>query len=617
MLYGNAQLHDEWDGEGYSGSSLRGALKGFQNNGLCSVETARSVVQEASQGGTKSEWRWFTNRAVREEATKLTLGAYYRVPLILTDMHSAILESGVLVASAAIHEGWMVPDDKGFIAYEPQQETEIIGHHAFAIVGYDQKGWIVQNSWGTSWGEDGTAIWRYSDWANNATDVWAMRLSAEVTDGIRHSLGKGATSLVSLRERSSTFRDPTRMDVLGHFLPIEDGRLVRYGRYHHDQKTLRETIKIIKRKNDSASRQKLNKASEFRYQHLLIHSLGGGRNEAEHARMVRALHPVYRANGIYPIFLQWEEPVWQDLGAQMIEKIRGIRERYSHRLDIQDRRISRLIEAEAAGVPSRHWENLEISMKRIFFEMSPHPSNTSLVQKSPAEGAVFFSLLFDQLKSRHRAGTMSYHLSGHDLGAIFAAEFLANSPQIKTTNPPVISTLHLISPLIDDLRFTQQILPFLSHKLDGKTNRKSKRDAFVLERASLWNLDAHLMERDRFDAGYDHAWPEFWARVQALSAMQDNVDKSELAVEGRNKRQFYLKRVLALSRFADRYLKDLKTSGYDVSHNEVSSLIQNEHRPQHARLDSVPEVVNGIMKEILGKEFIDRPMTVSDWELTA
>ena len=37
MLYRMARQHDEWPGENYSGSSARGAMKGWHKHGLCSA----------------------------------------------------------------------------------------------------------------------------------------------------------------------------------------------------------------------------------------------------------------------------------------------------------------------------------------------------------------------------------------------------------------------------------------------------------------------------------------------------------------------------------------------------------------------------------------------------
>ena len=36
MLYNMARRYDEWPGENYSGSSARGAMKGWHKHGVCS-----------------------------------------------------------------------------------------------------------------------------------------------------------------------------------------------------------------------------------------------------------------------------------------------------------------------------------------------------------------------------------------------------------------------------------------------------------------------------------------------------------------------------------------------------------------------------------------------------
>ena len=41
------------------------------------------------------------------------------------------------------------------------------GGHAFALVGYDDEGFIVQNSWGPDWGFHGFARLTYADWLKN------------------------------------------------------------------------------------------------------------------------------------------------------------------------------------------------------------------------------------------------------------------------------------------------------------------------------------------------------------------------------------------------------------------------------------------------------------------
>ena len=161
MLYEMAKINDEWPGEDYEGSSIRGALKGFYNNGACSDDVA------PYKDGDKN---WYLKVEHAKDARKLGLGAYYRLRPDIIDYHAALNEVGVIYVSAMVHRGWQNPS-KGDI--KPSHLTE--GGHAFIIVGYDETGFLIQNSWGEDWGsfngQPGIARWRYEDWSATVMDA--------------------------------------------------------------------------------------------------------------------------------------------------------------------------------------------------------------------------------------------------------------------------------------------------------------------------------------------------------------------------------------------------------------------------------------------------------------
>ena len=139
MLYEMAKKFDEWEGEDYSGSSCRGAILGWSNMGVCSARLAPYKVGA-------SDWKLNIKQA--KDARKTTLGAYYRISKRLSNYHAALNEVGVLYASARVHEGWKKSEVvNGKIPYG----YDHLGGHAFAIVGYNEKGFYVQNSWGPTW----------------------------------------------------------------------------------------------------------------------------------------------------------------------------------------------------------------------------------------------------------------------------------------------------------------------------------------------------------------------------------------------------------------------------------------------------------------------------------
>ena len=121
MLYEMARRHDEWPGEEYDGSSLRGAIHGWKNMGVC----------------TEEEWPYLVSRPGdltierAKHARNTTIGAYYRIQPRLVDYHAALNEIGIIVVSARVHSGWQ--DPSAGVIHESKRS---IGGHAFAIVGY-------------------------------------------------------------------------------------------------------------------------------------------------------------------------------------------------------------------------------------------------------------------------------------------------------------------------------------------------------------------------------------------------------------------------------------------------------------------------------------------------
>lgn len=50
---------------------------------------------------------------------------------------------------------------------------KLLGGHAVTIVGYNKEGFIIRNSWGRSWNNDGHTIYPYSDWGLHL-EIWTV-----------------------------------------------------------------------------------------------------------------------------------------------------------------------------------------------------------------------------------------------------------------------------------------------------------------------------------------------------------------------------------------------------------------------------------------------------------
>jgi predicted alpha/beta hydrolase family esterase len=288
MLYELAKRYDEWPGEGYSGSSARGAVKGWHKHGVCSEETWPSVAAK----GNKGQLLTGLNDARTADALRRPLGAYYRVNhKDLVAMHSAIAEVGALFATSNVHQGWSQPGDDGLIEYS---ET-LLGAHAFAIVGYDRNGFWIQNSWGEEWGHEGFACISYDDWLQNATDVWVARLGAPI------ELRKSSSTAVAHSASAGQSAAYSYPDLRPHIISLgNNGEFKAGGNYGTSPEEVAQLFKTeLPKAIDSAG-----------YKHIVLYAHGGLVSENSAVQRLADLRPTMLSSGIYPFTFIWHSDYW-------------------------------------------------------------------------------------------------------------------------------------------------------------------------------------------------------------------------------------------------------------------------------------------------------------------
>ena len=123
IFYGEAQKVDEWPGEDYEGSSVRGGAKAL-----------------AALGWITGEYVWAAKEA---------------------DVWDFVRGRGPVVAGTSWLTGFMTPDAKGYLNLTGGEE----GGHAWLILGANarRQAYRMQNSWGVGWGEQGRAWVRRED----------------------------------------------------------------------------------------------------------------------------------------------------------------------------------------------------------------------------------------------------------------------------------------------------------------------------------------------------------------------------------------------------------------------------------------------------------------------
>ncbi|MBI4936877.1 MAG: peptidase C1A papain [Nitrosomonadales bacterium] len=319
MLYSMARRYDEFPGnpDKDTGSSLRGAMKGWYKHGACADKLWDSLkMPTAPVNSTKQDW-WL-------DAVRRPLGAYYRVDTrSVTDMHVALNEAGILYASAVCHSGWdtglNAKAGKGEYWAIPAQKAEASdGGHAFAIVGYNSKGFIIHNSWGKTWGSGGRAILTYEDWLDNAMDCWVAQIGVvtELHEAIAQSpslrVHNGKVQLASERALSVRELSPFIIDM------ENNGRLSNTGNY----RTQDSDLDALVNQHLEAARKAWGLSAGAAVD-IAIYAHGGLTTEGDAADTAAKWVPALYDNQIFPIFLMWETGPLDTLKNRVEDLLRG------------------------------------------------------------------------------------------------------------------------------------------------------------------------------------------------------------------------------------------------------------------------------------------------------
>lgn len=122
IVYAIAQRNDEWPGENYDGTSVRGGAKALQMAG-----------KVKSYG-----WALSAEEAIQWVGTQ-----------------------GPVVLGTNWYSGMMKPNKNGLVTIS----GNLVGGHAYLLLGYNDttKLAMLQNSWGTDWGQRGRFFLSYAD----------------------------------------------------------------------------------------------------------------------------------------------------------------------------------------------------------------------------------------------------------------------------------------------------------------------------------------------------------------------------------------------------------------------------------------------------------------------
>ncbi|MEN8178707.1 MAG: C1 family peptidase [Pseudomonadota bacterium] len=415
MLYNMAKKFDRWPGEEYSGSSCRGAIHGWKNMGVCSDD-----LWPYRSGDTSD-----LTIPQAKDARSNTIGAYYRLRLNILDFHAALNEAGAIFVSANVHPGWWPEKVKqGKISFNRRNS----GGHAFAIVGYDEKGFWVQNSWGPDWGENGVAHWSYEDWQVNIKDAWVVRLALptpQIFPGVAQPSGYETGDNLSLFKTR-----PSRAEIAGHFAHIDDGDLHDNGRYWSKLNDLKQTADLVAESED--------------YDHLMFYAHGGLNSIYDSARRIKAMKDIFKQNRIYPFHFMYDTGLLEEIKDVLFNRHRRGGDKVAGFTDYTDK----LLEKSTRRVGRALWREMKSGAKRPFTGNS-------------RGGLQTIKAFLDALSSSGKPKQI--HLLGHSTGGILLAWLL--EALSRTGADAKIESCNLLAPATTVDLFNQHFLPELGSRV--------------------------------------------------------------------------------------------------------------------------------------------------------
>jgi hypothetical protein len=406
MLYEMARRYDEWPGENYEGSSARGAMKGWARHGVC----------------LDSDWPMklagpdHLSPEIAERAQRIPGGAFYRVMhRQVRDMHAALAEVGILYMTLMVHDGWDEPSGRAsrltytLAGHERSIALPVIERkgraengHAVAIVGYNDEGFIIQNSWGEGWGERGFALLPYQDFMLHATDVWVAQVGVPVRVDLWQA---GFAESTEGAQRARSIIPLT--DIRPYTVDIgNDGRLSDNGDYWT---TKADVDRLFNEVIPDAT-------ATWKTRRVLLYLHGGLNDEAAVARRVIAFKDVMLANEIYPLHIMWESGLMESIRGMIEDLFSGADERAAGIADWLRKARDNLVEA-------KDWT----------FELTAAVPGTALWRKmkenarlASAAGGGMRLIAQTVAAALKKAGAVEaknweLHVVGHSAGSIFAA----------------------------------------------------------------------------------------------------------------------------------------------------------------------------------------------------
>lgn len=142
--------------------NLKDGTSKDNNISLMDIYNSRS---NKGEGMTfKDALKFLRHKGVKSKNGKLKINSYALVHRV-RDLQYALVMNGPCVGALPV---WSNNDN-----FWLDEGGNFMGYHAISIVGYSENGFIIRNSWGKSFGENGYVTIPYNQFAN-IMEIWTI-----------------------------------------------------------------------------------------------------------------------------------------------------------------------------------------------------------------------------------------------------------------------------------------------------------------------------------------------------------------------------------------------------------------------------------------------------------
>ena len=563
MLYHLARFYDEWPGEDYEGSSCRGALKAWNKHGVCRESLWPYRSRDGRVMFIKPKPGWDTDALQRH------LGVYYRIDKTsVVDMQSAIHHVGAIYVSCDVHDGWSVESKAKTIrghdtlpSIAPIDDPASLGGHAFALIGFNEHGFVVQNSWGIEWGLRGFATLPYAQWSRYGSDAWVCALGVpgvvSATDAIKRSRPRVVLAEADGIAVTATAPEPGSRHASPAVAPWNTDEAYRHTVVMGNDGSA--INRIVSQENAQSSVHELvvnapiawfkystqtgsTRAGSTQPKRLVIYAHGGLNSEQGSIDRIRVLAPYFDANGIYPLFLTWKTGPIETLTDLVDDQLQRIPRPDGGVEDVLDRVKHAAVEAldrtiEVAVGPA---------VKPIWSQIK---QNAAASAEQRHAGALIAAAL---LELKTRLPDVEIHLVGHSAGSIIlgylldlldsATQKIASCSLYAPACTVAFALDHYVTATVSGLlRASALHIHLLSDRreLDDTVGPYRKSLLYLVSRALETNHKmpilglAKVFDRSANDQWQDRAewlalprWQDFWGNANANLHVVDTAQVS-------------------------------------------------------------------------------------------